>query len=164
MIVTTAPALYQLPLDGLIVPAQALGLGVVVSWYCVVKFAVYVVAVDGAVMLCVAVPLSDHEANTYWMPVPPDCGPAATTVCDVPVVHVYEQGVVQVTESTVMTRPDGTLAIVCVACACKLQGNRAQTETNRQTETGLARNMDFQRSGSALAGYCDAHVRHAAGD
>ena len=67
-----------MPLVGMTVPLPEPT--AVVNWYCVVKLAVYVVAMEGTVMVCEIAPLSDQLLKAYWMPVPPDCGEVVAIV------------------------------------------------------------------------------------
>jgi uncharacterized SAM-binding protein YcdF (DUF218 family) len=106
---TTAPALYH-PVAGLIVP-PADGFALVVSWYCVVKLAVYVAALDGAVTVWLAAPLSDQLPNTYCVPVVPACVAPAIVWLD-PGVHWNEHGAVHAAASTVRLSPTGVLVTV----------------------------------------------------
>jgi hypothetical protein len=61
VICTVCPLLKNDPLAGCTLPPVP---AFIVSWYCVVKFAVYVVALFGAVMPCDIVPASVHELQT----------------------------------------------------------------------------------------------------
>src|SRR5947209_19256621 len=90
------------------------GLAAVVRKYCVLKVAVYVVAVEGPVTVCDAAPPSDQLAKTYCVPVAPACV-AAAMVWLVPAVHCKEHGDVQAVPSTVSASPAGELATVTEA-------------------------------------------------
>ena len=75
---TTAAALNH-PLTGPIDPSLD-GFAAVVRKYCVVKFAVYVVADAGATIECDCAPPSDQLKYTYCVPTPPACGDVATAI------------------------------------------------------------------------------------
>src|SRR5260370_882794 len=91
----------------------AAGLAAVVRKYCVVKFAVYVVADEGAVIECDCAPPSDQLENMYWVPVAPGWGDDVTAIVWFePGVHWKEQGAVHAVPSTVNDNPAGALAML----------------------------------------------------
>src|SRR4030042_2539174 len=67
---TLCPALYQLAPEGLTVPPPE-GLAEVVRLYWVARLTVYVVLVEGAVIVWRWAPPSLHETKIYRVPVPP---------------------------------------------------------------------------------------------
>ena len=90
-----------------------LGLADVLSKYCVVKLAVYVVAIVGPLTEWDCAPASDQLAYTYCVPVGPACGDVTTAmVWLVPGVQETLQGAVQLLPSTDSASPLGTLVTV----------------------------------------------------
>ena len=83
---------------------------VVANRYWAVKLAIYVVLVEGAVMLCICAPPSDHLLNAYRVPLP--CGEATLMVWLLPAVQVKFCGAVKVLPSTTMLSPSGLVAMV----------------------------------------------------
>src|SRR5580704_17415291 len=73
-------------------------------------------------MLCEMAPLSDQLLNTYWMPVPPDCGEFVAMVCDEPGIQLSTRGAaVAVPPSTETRRGAGlVVTVICTAEVAKL--------------------------------------------
>src|SRR5215831_19286321 len=94
----------------------ATGLHAVVSKYCVLKLAVYVVAAAGAVTLCDAAPASDQLAKTNCVPVVPACVAAAIVWLE-PGSHWNVHGAVHAVPSTASDRPGGVLVTVMATVA-----------------------------------------------
>jgi hypothetical protein len=69
-------------------------------------------------MLCEIAPPSDQLENTYWMPVPPDCGEVLAMVCEDPWFQVSTNGAaVNGPPSTETRRLAGLVVIVICTVA-----------------------------------------------